>query len=261
MTQPSPAPGALPAFLGGAATLARGFGFWARRPRLMAWGLIPAAIVGVVLLAALMTLAVFLTRIVDAVTPFADAWSEPWASIVRFASGTALLGGGVVLAVVSFTALTLIVGEPFYDRIWRAAESVSGATPPQADYGFWRSVRDGVGLVLRGLVAALVAALLGLVPLAGGALGAVTAVTLTGWLLADELTTRALSARGIDARERRRLRRAQRSRVLGFGVATQLCFLVPLGAVITMPAAIAGSTMLAHTLLEGRVRANADVAP
>jgi CysZ protein len=38
--------------------------------------------------------------------------------------------------------------------------------------------------------------------------------------------------------------------VLGFGVATQLCFLVPLGAVATMPAAVAGSTMLARELLD-----------
>jgi CysZ protein len=42
--------------------------------------------------------------------------------------------------------------------------------------------------------------------------------------------------------------RAHRARVLGFGVATQLCFLVPLGAVATMPAAVAGSTLLAHSL-------------
>ena len=44
--------------------------------------------------------------------------------------------------------------------------------------------------------------------------------------------------------------RRHRARVLGFGVATQLCFLVPLGAVATMPAAVAGSTLLARSLLE-----------
>jgi CysZ protein len=34
--------------------------------------------------------------------------------------------------------------------------------------------------------------------------------------------------------------------VLGFGVATQLWFLVPLGGVLVMPAAVAGATILAR---------------
>jgi CysZ protein len=56
-------------------------------------------------------------------------------------------------------------------------------------------------------------------------------------------------ARGIDRPERNALLRAHRGRALGFGVATQLCFLVPGGAVATMPAAVAGSTLLAQSLL------------
>jgi CysZ protein len=84
----------------------------------------------------------------------------------------------------------------------------------------------------------------------GGIAGTVVGVILTGRLLADELSSRALSARGYDRAARRRLLRANRSRVLGFGVATQLCFLIPLGAVAVMPAAVAGSTLLARRLLE-----------
>ncbi|WP_405374476.1 MULTISPECIES: EI24 domain-containing protein [unclassified Microbacterium] len=236
-------------FVRGVRDLAQGFGYWRRTPRSMLLGLIPAAIVGVVLLAALITLAVFLTDIVDALTGFADSWTALAASLVRFAIGTGILGGAIVIAVVSFTALTLMVGDPFYERIWHAVETDLGDAPAGSDYGIWRSIRDGIGLVLRGLVAALIAALLGLVPLVGGVLGAVTAASLTGWLLADELTSRALTARGLDAAARRRLRRTHRARVLGFGVATQLCFLVPLGAVFAMPAAVAGSTVLARALL------------
>ena len=40
--------------------------------------------------------------------------------------------------------------------------------------------------------------------------------------------------------------------VLGFGIATQLCFLIPLGAVVTMPAAVAGATMLSRELIDRR---------
>ena len=96
----------------------------------------------------------------------------------------------------------------------------------------------------------MLAALIGLVPVVGGVLGTVFAVLLTGWLLADELTSRALTARGMVPAARRRLMRRHRARMVGFGVATQLCFLVPLGAVATMPAAVAGATLLARSLLE-----------
>lgn len=239
-------------FFRGMRLLVRGFAFWSRRPGLMALGLLPAAIVAGLLLAGLVTLGTFLPDIADSLTPFADAWPVMWATVVRLAVGTAVLGAALVVAAVSFTALTLVVGEPFYDRIWKAAETATGHGRAEADYGFWRSVRDALALLARGAVIAALAALLGLVPLVGGALGAVVGVLLTGWLLAEELTARALAARGIGAAERRRLLRRSRGRSLGFGVATQLCFLVPLGAVAVMPAAVVGSTMLAHSLLGER---------
>ncbi|GAB2705470.1 CysZ protein [Microbacterium marinum] len=257
MTGSAPPSGPVGSFFRGVGDLARGFGYWRTLPRAMALGLIPAGIVGLVLLAGIVTLAVCLTDIVDALTPFAAGWSEFAASVVRIAIGVALLGGAVVLAVVSFTALTLLVGDPFYEKIWRAVERDLGDPAPESEYGFWRSVGDALGLVLRGLLAALTAAVIGLIPVVGGLLGAVTAAFLTGWLLADELTSRSLTARGWDAAARRRLRRAHRARFLGFGVATQLCFLVPLGAVFAMPAAVAGSTRLARTLLDTPARGRA----
>jgi len=88
--------------------------------------------------------------------------------------------------------------------------------------------------------------------LVGGFVGAVAGVLMTGWLLADELSSRALTARGIGGAERRALLRAHRARAWGFGVATQLCFFVPLGAVLIMPAAVAGSTVLARSLATDR---------
>lgn len=239
-------------FLGGMAVLVRGFGYARRLPGPMALGLIPAAIAGAALLAALVALGLFLPTLADAVTPFADGWPSLWATVIRAAVGTALLGAAIVLAAVSFTALTLVIGDPFYERIWRAVEADLGTPDIEDASGFWRSVRDGAALVARGILFAGLAALLGLIPVVGGVVAATVAVVLTGWLLADELTARALAARGIRAPERRRLRRAQRARVLGFGVATQLCFLVPLGAVLTMPAAVAGATVLARDLREPR---------
>jgi CysZ protein len=238
-------------FARGIGMLGRGFGYWRRRPGLMALGLAPAAIVAVVLLGGLIALGVYLPGIAEAMTPFADGWPGLWASVMRIAVGTALFGAALVIVAVSFTALTLVVGEPFYERIWSGVEKDLGETGGNADYGFWRSALDGLILVARGLGVALIAALLGLVPVVGGILGTTFGVLFTGWLVAAELTSRALTARGMLPPARKALLRRHRARVLGFGVATQLCFIVPLGAVVTMPAAVAGSTILARSLLDG----------
>jgi len=238
-------------FIRGIGLLGRGFAQWRRRPGLMALGILPAAIVGVLFLAGLIALGASLPGLTEAMTPFADGWPGLWATVFRIAVGTALLGAALVLVAVTFTAVTLLVGEPFYDRIWKGVESDAGTTAPDVRYGFWRSVADGLSLIGRGLGIALVAALLGLVPVVGAVLSTVFAVLFTGWLIADELTSRALTARGMTRAARRELMRGHRARVLGFGVATQLCFFVPLGAVATMPAAVAGSTLLAHSLFDG----------
>jgi len=244
-------------FARGVVLLGRGFAFWPRRPGLMALGLLPAAIVGALFLAGLIALGAFLPGITAAVTPFADGWPGIWTTVIRAAVGTAVLGGALVLVAISFTALTLLLGEPFYDRIWKAVEADAGNSHIQGDYGFWRSVWDGIALLARAMGVALLSALISLLPVVGGVLGAVFAVVLTGWLLADELASRALTARGMIPAERRRLMRRHRARVVGFGVATQLCFIVPLGAVATMPAAVAGATLLAQSLLEPAASADA----
>lgn len=216
----------------------------------MLLGLVPAAIAFVLLAAALITLGVQLPALVEWATPFADAWDGVWQGLLRFSLGLLVFAGSAVLAAVTFTALTLVIGDPFYERIWRAVEQELGGPVPDEGGGFWRTVVDALQLVGLGLVVAIVAALAGLIPVVGTVLGAVLGVVLTGRLLARELTGRAFEARGLTLARRRELLRANRWRVLGFGVATQLCFLVPLGAVATMPAAVAGSTMLARHLLD-----------
>lgn len=245
-------------FFEGARMLARGLGQWRRTPGAMALGLIPGAVVGLVFVSALVVWGIALPGLVEEWTPFADDWAPAWSGIVRTAIGVASFGAAALLVVVSFTAVTLAVGEPFYDRIWRATERSAFGTVPDADYGFWRAVGDSVRLILRGVLAAALAWVVGLIPLVGGPLGFATGVALTGWLLADELTSRALSARGLDRRDRRAIISANRARALGFGVATQLCFLVPLGAVAVMPAAVAGSTLWAHAALRLAPRAGHD---
>ncbi len=239
-------------FVRGAALLGRGFAYWRTRPGLMALGLVPAALVGTLFLAGLNTLGAFLPALTEAMTPFADGWPGIWATVIRVTVGTAVFAAALVIVAVSFTALTLVVGDPFYERIWRAVEADAGTPVAEAPYSLWRSIADGLWLIVRGIGIALVATLVALVPAVGGILSTVFAVTFTGWLLADELTSRALIARGLSSRDRRALMRRHRGRMLGFGVATQLCFLVPLGAVVTMPAAVAGATLLGREAAPAR---------
>ena len=245
-------------FASGVGLLARGFGFWRRRPGAMALGLVPAAIVFALMAAALIALGVNLIGIVEWATPFADGWDEFWANALRYLIAFVTITGAVMLAAITFTALTLAVGDPFYERIWRAVELDLGGDVPEQGAGFWKGAADAAGLVGLGIVAALVVALVGFIPVVGGVAAPVLGIIASGRLLARELTSRAFDARGISGADRAALLRGSHAQLLGFGVATQLCFLVPLGAIVTMPAAVAGSTMLARGVLDA---AASPVAP
>lgn len=243
-------PGVLSAFFGGVTLLLRGFGFWRRRPGVMLLGLVPAAIVFALVVAALITLGFNLPGLVDWLTPFDEGWPRPWQAIVEIATSAVLFGAAIVLSAVTFTAITLTVGDPFYERIWRAAEESAGGPVPASDAGFWRAVRSSLGLLCLGVVTAVGVGLIGFVPIVGGLLAPILGVVLSGRLLAVELSSRAFEARGIPSAAQRQLRRGIRWHVLGFGVGTQLLFMIPFGAVFSMPAAVAGSTFLARLALD-----------
>ncbi|MEU4015052.1 EI24 domain-containing protein [Microbacterium sp. NPDC028030] len=236
-------------FAAGIRTLLRGFGLWRTRPGLMVLGLIPAIIALVVLAAALVPLVIGLPTVSSWLTPFAEGWLEPWKGLLRAAVGFVVVAAALALASVVFSALTLTIGDPFYQRIWRAVELDLGGAPPADGGSFWTTLGEGLRLVLLGILIAIGVLLIGLIPAVGGFLGPVAGVVLTGRLLARELTGRAFDARDLSPSDRAALFSGSRARVLGFGVATQLCFLIPGGAVAIMPAAVAGSTMLARDML------------
>jgi CysZ protein len=254
MTATPPAPGRrphpVPDFFAGVATLGRGFGYWRRRPGVMALGLIPAAIVFTALAVLVGLLVASLDPVTLFLTGFATEWDAGWRAALRIAIGLALVIGLVVLAAYTFTALTLMVGDWFYGRIWRAVEDdLGGFASDRPEPGFWRANADAARLVVRAILTGLLLVAIGLVPVVGTAAAAVLGVFLSGRIVALELTTRPLAARGLTRQERRATLTPHRARVLGFGVAVQLCFFVPGGAIIVMPAAVAGSTVLARHAL------------
>ena len=239
----------------GVGMLITGFRFWAVRPKLMALGLIPAVIAFLVLAAVLIPFGFSLGILTDWATPFADAWLSPWREILRVSLGIVVFIAALALAGAVFTALTLTIGDPFYQRIWRGVERSMGGEPT-GETGFWVTVGEGLRLIGLGILVALLTVAIGFLPLVGGFLAGATGIVLTGRLLARELTGRAFDARGLTSYSRSEVLRVSRARVLGFGVATQLCFMVPLGAIITMPA-----TALARSLVERAPVPSSGTAP
>lgn len=239
--------------ISGLRLLARGFGMWSTSPRLMLLGAIPALIVTVVYTVLLVLLVMNLGALAEWATPFAGSWDAPWRTTLRVVVGIAILGLSLLIAVYTFAALTLAIGDPFYERIWRAVEEREGGAPESegsALASIARGVGNGIRLLL--LTSAVGAALLlvGLIPFVGQVLALTVGALFGGWVLALELTGFAFDARGLTLRERRRMLGRRRSRTIAFGVATYVLFLIPLVAIVLMPSAVAGATLLAREALE-----------
>ncbi|BDI23127.1 EI24 domain-containing protein [Herbiconiux sp. L3-i23] len=240
----------------GVALFLRGFRMWATSPKLMLLGAVPAFIVGILVLTVFVVITANLDALALWVTPFAAEWDEPWRALTRLAAGIALFLVLVLLAVSTFTALTLAIGDPFYERIWLAVEARLGGFQAVDDLGFWASLRRGTVAGLRLLVPSVALGLalfaIGFIPVVGGVVALVLGALIGGRLLAVELLARPLDGRGLDGRAQKALRRAAGARVGGFGTSAYLLFLLPLGAVFAMPAAVAGSAVLARELVEQR---------
>jgi len=239
-------------FFSGVGLLFRGLRVWGTAPRLMLLGMIPALVVAAILVAGVIALGLNLETIAAAITPFAEAWDEPFRTGSRLVAAAALLTVSVLIVIYTFTTITLIVGQPFYEMIWGHVERRFGPLP-ENPLTFWQSFWRGIGAGLRMLVptvlVGLMLFLLGFVPLVGQILVPLAGAVIGGWYLTVELTGLAFDGRGMSLRQRRVALRSHRAITLGFGAATYLVFLIPLGAVIMMPAAVAGATLLARRTL------------
>lgn len=246
----SRAPRAAREFFSGFAVLGRGFALWRRRPGLMLLGMIPAAVVAVLFAAVVVLLVVNIEAVTGFVTPLADDWDPELARLFRLVAALALIIGVVTFGAFGYTTITLLVGDPFYARIWREIEREHGELPTGEEPGFWRALADSGRLFWRAVALGVLLTFVGLIPVIGAFLAVLGELVLGGRIVALELTTRPLEARGLRRVDRRRVLRTRNARVIGFGVAVNLCMLVPGGAVLVMPAAVAGATELARHAFE-----------
>ena len=177
-------------FLAGFALLGRGLRLMARRPRLFGLGAIPPAITSLVFIGILAVVFARLDPTVAWLTPFADSWSPETRVLIRVLVGTALVAGLVLVMVVTFTALTLAIGSPIYDKLSETVEREFGPVPELTEplaTGAGRALRQSVSLIAVSVLVTLPLFLAGFVPGFGQTVVPVASVTFGGWILGIEL--------------------------------------------------------------------------
>lgn len=246
-------------FSTGVGLLGQGFGLVFRSPKLLLIGAIPALLTTVLLIGGAVALAVYIDDIAAWATPFADDWNEAVRAATRFAAGFSIIGAFIAIGLLLFTAITLIIGGPFYEHIAEAVEDTHLGGVPEADQASWAKsaavgIRDAVMLVGLAVLCAIPLFAAGFIPVIGQTVVPVIAVCVNATLLGIELTGIPFTRRGLKLGVRRRVLRKRRAVTLGFAVPTYLLCLIPLAALVVLPAAMAGGTVLAHRLLHDQIR-------
>ncbi|MFE5815242.1 EI24 domain-containing protein [Streptomyces sp. NPDC056479] len=235
--------------------LLKGQRWVARHGKQYGFGLIPGLITLVLYAGALVALGLWGEDFVAWSTPFADDWSSPWQGVFRGFLTAVLFALGLLLAVLTFTAVTLLIGQPFYENLSEKVDrDVSpDGTAPESGLPLWRelliSARDSLRIVLRALVWGVLLFALGFIPVVGQTVVPVMGFFVTGFFLTEELTAVALQRRRVALRDRLTLLRSRKTLIWGFGTPLGLAFLVPFVAVFLMPGAVAGATLMARELL------------
>ncbi|GAA0458950.1 EI24 domain-containing protein [Streptomyces stramineus] len=234
--------------------LAQGQRWVGRHRRQWGFGLLPGLITFLGYAAAFAALCLWADDVIDWATPFADGWASPWLGIFRGALTVLFFGGSLLLALISFTAVTLLVGQPFYEALSERVDRAEGGDVPESGLPLWRelwiSARESLAVLVRVALWGVLLFALGFVPVLGQTVVPAVGFCISGFFLTEELTAVALQRRGVPLRERLRLLRSRKLLVLGFGVPLTLLFLVPLVAVFVMPGAVAGATLLVRDLAD-----------
>ncbi|MEV6316194.1 EI24 domain-containing protein [Streptomyces sp. NPDC051776] len=225
----------------------------ARHGRWWGFGLLPGLITLVLYVAALIGLGFWADDLTTWATPFADDWGSPWQGIFRGFLTALVFAFGLLLAVISFTAVTLLIGQPFYESLSEQVDISEDGFAPESGLRLWRelliSAVDSLSVLARVALYGVLLFALGFLPLIGQTVVPVIGICVSGFFLTEELTAVALQRRGFRLTPRLALLRRRRMLTLGFGVPLALLFVVPVAAVFLMPGAVAGATLLSRDLV------------
>ena len=243
----------LRSFFGGMGLFWQGVALWGRRPRLMALGAIPGLVTFTLMVIVIVSIMSNLRPLATSLVGVATDSDSGWVTLLEMVAAFGIVMGTALLAIYTFATVTLLVGAPFFERISSHVDSQLGFTAPEVHESRWAALGRGIGEGLLGLIVTLAFGLMlfliNLVPVVGTAVAFSLGASVGGWFLTMELAAFPAAQRGyLSRRQRRYLLRAQRARSFGFGVMTFVVFLVPGGAVIGMPAASAGATLLVRRL-------------
>ncbi|MEU3772702.1 EI24 domain-containing protein [Streptomyces sp. NPDC032472] len=239
--------------------LAGGFGYlWAgqrwvfRNGRWLGFGLLPGLVSLVLYAGALVGLGYGADDLTAWATPFADGWGSPWLGLFRGFLTALVFALGLFVAVITFTAVTLLIGQPFYESLSEQVDRSVGGDAPESGLPLmtelWISARDSVKVLVRVLLYGILLFALGFIPVIGQTVVPAIGFCVSGFFLTEELTAVALQRREVEFKDRLALLRGRRAMALGFGVPLVLVFLLPLVAVFLMPGAVAGATLMVRDL-------------
>ncbi|MFJ2646761.1 EI24 domain-containing protein [Streptomyces sp. NPDC087420] len=238
-----------------------GFGYLMKGQRWVAghgrwfgFGLLPGLVTLLLYAAVLVGLSYGGDDLTTWATPFADDWSSPWQGLFRGFLVVLLFALVLFLAVIAFTAVTLLVGQPFYESLSEAVDRAEGGEVPESGLPLWRelwiSARDSLRILARVALYGVLLFAAGFIPVVGQTVVPAIGFCVSGFFLTEELVAVALQRRRIDLKARLALLRGRRMLTLGFGVPLTLAFLIPVVAIFLMPGAVAGATLMARDLIE-----------
>jgi len=240
-------------FFTGVRYFGQAFGLLVRRPKLLLIGMLPAILTTAILLGAAIALIANAGHLAALVTPFANHWPGGERTVTRLAAGLALIGVAVLLGLVGFTAVTLLLGAPFYERIAERIEDELGVTESHLDPPWWKQLvpgaRDGVVLLLRSLMFTIPLFLAGFLPVVGQSLVPVLVALVTAWYMALEVVAVPFYRRGIGLRGRTRMLRRRRALAVGLCLPAVLLCMIPLLSIVVMPVAFTGGVLVARDTL------------
>ncbi len=229
----------------------RGLWWLLKDPKYMLLGAVPPLITGILLSGLLVALWFASEPIALSFTPqleerISSLIKLETAGIVTKAVRAIILLGGAYLYYIIFTAATLAIGDPIYNKIAEAVEKEKVVTLPAQHWSV--GAKDAFFLFLKILGVSVLSFGLGFIPVVGVVLAWACVWVIAPYLLAEELLSRTLVPRGIALGRKQKMLYKRRTQAWGFGLACQLLLMIPFATVIIMPAIVAGAALLADNL-------------